>query len=76
MNSKPCNDLNENQIRATLKDKVKVTRDEFVYFPMWFDKDESCISLPGYEVFDRVVKLKELLFDINKEDDVKLFYKF
>jgi hypothetical protein len=48
----------------------KVGKEEFIRFPMWFDKDESCISLPGYEVFDRVAKLKEILFDINKDDDV------
>lgn len=39
---------------------------------MWFDQYEACVTPQGYEVYDRVEKLKEIIFEINKDDDEML----
>eukprot|EP00826_Nyctotherus_ovalis_P003591 TRINITY_DN10736_c0_g3_i1.p1 TRINITY_DN10736_c0_g3~~TRINITY_DN10736_c0_g3_i1.p1 ORF type:complete len:105 (-),score=42.79 TRINITY_DN10736_c0_g3_i1:178-492(-) len=43
-----------------------VAKEEFVKVEAWFDCCEECEQRDRAEKFDRVVMVKELLFDINK----------
>jgi hypothetical protein len=49
----------------------EVTLEQFVNIKFWFDEQEKSLTLPNHEDYHRDVKLKEILFDINKtEGDV------
>lgn len=88
LTTKVCSSDDEQQIRKecgkfiNLYEDEKVSKDDFVKIPMWFDKDEDSPTLHSknkdinyslliivYENFNRVEKLKEIIFDINKDED-------
>lgn len=68
-----CTEENETDIKnfvgSNLKDFVKLDKEAFIKTPMWFDNYEGCIVPQGYEVFDRVERIKEIIFEINKDED-------
>ena len=73
LHSPVCTDEDEENIKSQcegiLKDSSKLDKDEFINLPMWIDNTEGCATPPGYEIYNRVEKLKEIIFHINKDDD-------
>lgn len=73
LNSPVCMEENEesikNYVENMYKEERKLEKDEFINIPMWFDEYETCPTPQGYEVFNRVEKLKEIIFYINKDDE-------
>ena len=71
-----CTEDNETEIKNAagpyLRDFIKIDKENFMKLPMWFDSNESCITPQGYEPYDRVEKLKEIIFEINKDEDEML----
>jgi hypothetical protein len=50
----------------------EIEKEQFVNIKFWFDENEKSETLPNHEDFHREVKLKEVLFDINKNNDEKV----
>lgn len=73
LTSRVCSEKDEYELKNSagpyLKEFVKLDRDSFVKLPMWFDDNETCPTIQGYEVFNRVDILKGIIFDINKDED-------
>ena len=44
----------------------KLSQEQFTALEFWFDEAEKSETLPNHEDFHRDVKLKEILFDVNK----------
>ena len=63
--------------------EIVIDKTNFINLKMWFDNDEDSITLysniynyKDHENFNRVQKLKEIIFDLNKGSHViKLFKK-
>ena len=43
--------------------------EQFTQIVFWFDEKEKSVTLPNHEDYHREVKLKEILFDINKDEN-------
>ena len=50
----------------------EIEKEQFVNIKFWFDENEKSETLPNHEDFHREVKLKEVLFDINKNNEEKI----
>ncbi len=67
---------------TNLYEDDRVTKEQFINIPMWFDDDEQSTTLNSkqfyftkynllvYEDYERAKKLKEIIFEINKEDEL------
>ena len=73
LHSPVCTDEDEEHIKSScqkmLQEGEKLTKEDFISTPMWIDTYESCATPPGYEIYNRVEKLKEIIFHINKDDE-------
>ena len=66
-----CNEEDEAMIKQQIfeNNSNKVDIETFINLTMWFDTYESCETPPGYKEYNRVMRLKEIIFNINKDDN-------
>ena len=57
--------------QENLKDKVKLAKDEFMSIPFWFENEKvSLTAAPNEDAVGKPIRIKEKLYEINKENDV------
>ncbi len=57
------------QGKKLCEDVTKMNSSQFTQIVFWFDEKEKSVTLPNHEDYHRELKLKEILYDINKQDD-------